>query len=150
MGRMRNKKTGNVFIGRINKQTGYRETSINVGGKIKWFLIHRFVAEAFCEKRPEATEVNHKNGDKLDERASNLEWVTHGENLLHAYETGLMPNDAVPRAVIGTNIETGEMRRFPSIYRAARELKISQGNICMACKGQRPYAGGYFWKYAVA
>lgn len=37
-----------------------------------------------------------------------------------------------------------------SIYKAARDLKISQGNICMACKGQRPHAGGFYWKYEEA
>lgn len=147
MGRIRNLRTGNVFCGRINKKTRYRETCVNVNGKNKWLLVHRLVADAFCEKRPGATEVNHKNGDREDERADNLEWVTHGENLLHAYETGLMPNNTTPRAVIGTNMETGEALEFPSIYRAARELRISQGNICMCCKGMRPYANGYFWEY---
>ena len=65
----------------------------------------------------------------------------------HAYETGLRGQDTSARTVIATNIETGEQQRFASIYRAARFLGISQGNICMACKGLRPYAGGYYWDY---
>jgi hypothetical protein len=84
----------------------------------------------------------------MDSRVENLEWVTHGENLTHAYETGLMPNNTTPRPVVAICIESGERMWFPSIYKAARFLGISQGNICMACKGERPYAGGYYWEYA--
>lgn len=141
-----NAMTGHVLQGSI-KRTGYREVILRKEGDSCYALVHRLVASAFCEKLHEGDEVNHINGDKLDNRAENLEWVTHGENLAHAYETGLMPNNAVPVPVIAKNIETGEEIEFPSIYRAARFLGISQGNICMCCKNQRPYANGYFWKY---
>lgn len=130
------------------KKTGYQELIlIDSDGKKNYVLIHRIVAECFCEKREGANEVNHINGDKADNRAINLEWVSRNENLRHAYETGLREQDTSARTVIATNIETGEQQRFASIYRAARFLGISQGNICMACKGLRPYAGGYYWDY---
>lgn len=148
-GRVMNEKTGKVFTGRINKQTGYREIAVRIGDRVRWFLVHRLVAEAFCEK-PEGieTEVNHINGDRLDERAVNLEWITHAANLHHSYAIGKREYDVAPRRVIATNMDTGEETTFESIYKAARFLNISQGNICMACKGQRPYAGGYLWRYA--
>lgn len=52
-------------------------------GSFKWFYVHRLVAEAFVPKptdRDEKLEINHKNEDKSDNRAENLEWVTHKEN----------------------------------------------------------------------
>lgn len=148
MGRVMNMKTGNVFIGRINRTTGYREIGIKQGGKLRYFLVHRLVAEVFCEKPVGIeTEVNHINGDRLDERAVNLEWITHAENLHHCYVIGKREYDVAPKSVIATSMETGEQMEFPSIYKAARFLGISQGNICMACKGERPYAGGYLWGY---
>lgn len=143
-----NTDSGHVMIGAV-KKTGYKEIVLtDEDGKPHYRLLHRLVAEAFCEQREGANEVNHINGDKLDNRAENLEWVTHGENLEHAFDTGLMPNNAVPRKVVATNIETGEHLTFPSIYKAARFLNISQGNICMCCKKKRPYAGGFYWDYA--
>lgn len=142
-----NSDSGHVMEGSV-KRTGYKEVIFtDTDGRQYSRLLHRVVAEAFCKQELGKEEVNHINGDKLDNRAENLEWVTHGDNLKHAYETGLMPNDATPKAVTATNIETGEQMDFPSIYKAARFFNISQGNICMCCKGFRPYAGGYYWEY---
>ena len=47
-------------------------------------LVHRLVATAFCEIRQGATEVNHLDGNKSNNHASNLEWVTPSENKDHA------------------------------------------------------------------
>jgi len=53
--------------------------------KQKTYPIHRLVCQAFHGHPPGSRyEVNHKNGKKDDNRAINLEWVTHGENMLHA------------------------------------------------------------------
>ena len=45
--------------------------------------------------------------------------------------------------------KSGEfIREWQSAYEAMRELGINRGNICACCKGKRPYAGGYVWRYA--
>ena len=51
--------------------------------------IHRLVAQEFCENRLGRNEVNHIDGDKLNNKAENLEWVSRSENLRHAYALGL-------------------------------------------------------------
>lgn len=52
--------------------------------------IHNLVAEAFLPKYIATAEVNHIDGDKENNRVSNLEWVSHSENINHAYQTGLI------------------------------------------------------------
>jgi hypothetical protein len=52
--------------------------------------VHRLVAELFVPGQQPGLVVNHMNGVKSDNRASNLEWVTQGENVAHAVRTGLM------------------------------------------------------------
>ena len=143
-----NTDSGHILRGG-KKKSGYVQVILcDEDHKPHTKLLHRIIAEAFCEQEDGETEVNHKNGIKDDNRADNLEWVTRSENLEHAYREGLMPNDATPKSVIAVSTETGEQMAFPSIYSAARFLGISQGNICMCCKGERPYAGGYYWRYA--
>ena len=58
--------------------------------KKKTCLVHQLVCAAFHGPKPEGRDVNHIDGVKTNNRASNLEWVTRSENHLHAYRTGLM------------------------------------------------------------
>jgi hypothetical protein len=68
-----------------NKNTTYRTAVIRNRKKPKAVYIHRLVAEAYIEKPSDLhIEVNHKNLNKLDNRAENLEWVTKSRNREHA------------------------------------------------------------------
>lgn len=141
-----NTDTGHVLVGSI-KKTGYREILlVDADGNPHSRLLHRVIAQAFVENEENKPEVNHINGDKDDNRALNLEWVTRGENLKHAYENGLMPNNTTPKRVTAVGL-SGAVLIFDSIYQAAKETGISKGNICMCCRGARPAAGGFVWSY---
>jgi len=84
------KATGAVQ-GRILKlkagTSGYPIVHLSKENKVRTHMVHRLVAKAFLPNRKE--QVNHINGDKLDNRAENLEWVTQSENMRHAVATGL-------------------------------------------------------------
>jgi len=64
--------------------SGYLWVSLGGKGKMKQWLVHRLIAITFIENPENKKFVNHKNGDKSDCRACNLEWVTYEENQKHA------------------------------------------------------------------
>ena len=71
---------------------GYRYVRL---GSVDRIAMHRLVAQHFIPKpkdlSEENLEVNHIDGNKLNNRSDNLEWVTHAGNLAHASSTGLIP-----------------------------------------------------------
>lgn len=68
---------------------GYKVITLHKNCYRKSILIHRLVAEAFIDNPYNKSQVNHKSGDKQDNRITNLEWCTGSENMIHAYKTGL-------------------------------------------------------------
>lgn len=82
LGRVRSKKYGYWRVMKVVKsRVGYLLVALCNGGKIKHFLIHRLVAQAFIDNdNIFNTEVNHINEDKTDNRAVNLEWCDRRYN----------------------------------------------------------------------
>lgn len=68
---------------------GYRRVSLSKNGETIHKLVHVIVAEAFIHKPEFFTQVNHRNGNKGDNMAPNLEWCTEEYNHHHAIENGL-------------------------------------------------------------
>jgi hypothetical protein len=67
----------------------YLRVTLSKNGKYRKFSVHRLVAIAFIENPNNLPQVNHKDGDVLNNSASNLEWCTQSENQKHAFRTGL-------------------------------------------------------------
>jgi hypothetical protein len=106
--------------------------------------IHRLVATAFCPKpkSKKVLEVNHKDGNKLNNAASNLEWVTKSRNGLHAYQLGLSkPTRCKPVLCI----EDG--KTYESQCAAARAYDTFEANISAQIKGRRKSVRGRTFKY---
>ena len=82
------------YKGRImrlsNAGSGYPSCIIfHKDGNSTRILVHRIVGFCFVQGYSDGLEINHKDGDKLNNHYSNLEWVSRRDNLLHAIDSGL-------------------------------------------------------------
>ena len=87
---------GNMKTQVMNKY-GYNYVGLHKDAKSKQGMVHRLVADAFIPREEGKNHVNHKDGVKTNNHASNLEWCTPQENVKHAVETGLLKD------VVGVN-----------------------------------------------
>lgn len=81
-------------------QKGYQRLTVTINGIKKSPTIHQLVALAFIPNPDNKPQVNHKDGNKLNNHVDNLEWVTNEENRLHALENGLINYSITTEAMI--------------------------------------------------
>lgn len=96
----------------ISKTTGYQVVSLSRNGRGIIKNVHRLLALAFLPGHFEGACVNHKNGVRGDNRLSNLEWVTHAQNVKHGYE------------VLGNKSLGGKKRSVTVVNRKLTEEKV--------------------------
>ncbi len=68
---------------------GYHRYTLYFKGKAKHYLAHRLFAQAYIPNPENKTQINHKDGNKLNNTIENLEWASPSENLNHAIAAGL-------------------------------------------------------------
>lgn len=126
---------GYAFVGLSNK-----------GKHAKNVLVHRLVAFAFVPNPNNYKEVNHKDENKLNNNASNLEWCTREYNM--SYGTARVRQGIT----YGKSVEQLTIDKLPiAIYCSAEVAgkinNLDPSSIHKCCKNKRKYAGGYMWRY---
>ncbi len=160
LGQVRNKKNNNILSGSLDKDGYVVYSMTDLDGNRKDRKGHILVAYEFVEGRTEEKKfVNHKNFNKKDNRAVNLEWVTHKENMAHwrqltnfatineppLYERENMLNKG-KCPVIQYDLQGKYIAIFESYMAAQRATGIRSGNISSCCKGKRHTTGGFIWR----
>lgn len=112
--------------GRVLKKniSGRYETVIlSSNNKIKSFLVHRLVCIAFVDNKQEKPEVNHIDGNKMNNNYLNLEWCTSKENKIHSVKNNLHKSGELVYNSKLTNIQAFEIRNLKGII-SQRKLSI--------------------------
>ena len=125
---------------------------------VKCFYVHRLVASSFLENPDFLPEVNHKDGNTLNNCVENLEWCTRKHNAEHASKTGILKNAQMKRsgkkhpnakAVIQKNKDGSFVKEWESVNQIQRETNFLASNIFCCCNHRKGYksAYGYIWEY---
>lgn len=124
------KQTFGERILKAKNALGYSSVTLCDRGKHRSNYVHRLVAEAFVPNPNGYLEVNHKNEDKRDNRAENIEWCTRQYNLLYGCR-GEKSGHSLGRETVLVS-ESGEEIHFDRISRAAEFLGVTTQAVSQA------------------
>ena len=111
----------------------------------KTYYLHRLIAETFIENPEKKEQVNHKDGNKVNNIVENLEWVTNQENQIHKCKIGL--GKSFTRAIVQYDLQMNQINHYHSISEASKLLNIGKTNIQGVLINRRKTAGGFIFKY---
>ena len=137
LGRYKNKER----IINVKYSSGYKRVRI---GDVK-YLLHRLVAFTFIPNPENKEQVNHIDGNKINNSVENLEWVTNQENQIHKVKTGLYKGT---HKIIQYDQNMNIISKFNSIVEASRLLGVSASCISSNCTGRvKKLQCGFHFRY---
>lgn len=146
--------TGSVFSIISNRlltpkidRYGYKCVCLFRKGKSKHTTIHRLVAKAFISNPENLPTVNHKDENKLNNRAENLEWLSVKDNDNYGSRNERMANSKKVNPIAQYDSTMNLIKIHLGVKDAQRNTGVNRNSIRDVCRGLRPTAGGYVWRY---
>ena len=134
-------------------RNGYTNVMLKFEGGKKNFMVHRLVAKAFVPGYFEGADVNHKDCNRQNNHADNLEWMTRRDNLMYNNDKNASAMEQIHRSqrkpIIQMTMDGEYIREWPSIYAAHLALGLDSKSISGACRQRygMKTCGGYCWKF---
>lgn len=141
LGNIKNIKTGRILKPRLT-HTGYYQVHFTLNGKEKNYKVHRLVAKEFINNPNNYKEVNHKDENRLNNAAFNLEWCNRDYNVNYGSRT-----KKTFKKVAQYSIDGNLVKVWDSINDAVKKGLFHSGCIIDCCKGKRKLHKGYMWRY---
>lgn len=126
----------------VKDKDGYLTVNLKKDGKYECAKIHRLVASAFVPNPNDFPQVNHRDENKQNNSAENLEWCTAKYN--NTYNN---KHHKYFKPIIQKNLDGTEVKRYKSVNDASEETGISAACISGVLSGRRRKTGGYLWAY---
>ena len=117
--------------------TGYYQVVFRIDGKRKYVRVHRLIAETLLPNPDNLPQINHIDGNKLNNSLDNLEWVTNAKNTQHGYDNNLYRSRQRCHKVRTINKITNEILDFDSIRSCADNLGLNRKTITAILKGAK-------------
>lgn len=138
-----------------NTSNGYYQVHFHRDGKATYEYVHRVVAKAFLpEPLPEQIEVNHKDENRHNNAASNLNWCTPSENRrwgnCQQKQHDAKARNGKTKPVAMLSQSGSVVAVFPGLHAAERATGARRACISRCCRGTIATAKGYVWKYITA
>lgn len=112
-------------------------------GKRRKILVHRLIALAFIPNPENKPQINHKDGNKLNNNISNLEWCTNQENIQHGFDNDLFSRKIKVKQYSSNN---DYIQEFNSLKDAGIAIGKSPSGISECLKGIRKTCGDFIWR----
>ena len=126
---------------------GYSQVNLTKNSKLTTFRVHGLVAKHFLRNPNGLTEINHKDENKSNNRADNLEWCTRSHNVNYGTRISRQRLGVI-KGVVQYDRKGDFVASYDSLTRASREVGLTVSHIAGCCKKKYPFAGGFVWKYA--
>lgn len=131
-----------IFLKPQKNIDGYLVVGLCKNGKVKKYRVHRLVAEAYIPNPNNLPEVNHKDENKQNPCANNLEWCTRKHNVNYGNRNHYSKSSKKKPCIC---IELN--KTFDSPLTASKEFGITYSSVAKSCRDAIKTAGGYHWKY---
>ena len=130
LGRVRSLMRGEPYILKTQKdKKGYHRLRVTINRQKMSFKVHRLVASAFIDNHNNLPQVNHIDGNKDNNRADNLEWVTNQQNIIHYFAMANGEHVSVKDITYVPKRMTVDGKKYYTKGERIQNLPLSKSNI---------------------